>query len=66
MTWRHRLRHEYGVVADARRPDVVRSAPVPMYSTYHDCWRAFDALESILTQDSSARQAVGPTRHLSG
>ena len=46
----HRLRHEYGVVADARRPDVVRFAPVPMYSTYHDCWRVFDALESILTE----------------
>ena len=46
----HRLRHEYGVVADARRPDVVRFAPVPMYSTYHDCWRVFDALDSILAK----------------
>ena len=46
----HRLRHDYGVIADARRPDVVRFAPVPMYSTYHDCWRAFDALDSILKE----------------
>ncbi|GGK42854.1 kynureninase [Pilimelia terevasa] len=39
-----RLREEYGVIADAREPDVVRLAPVPLYSTYHDCWRAADAL----------------------
>ena len=41
------LRHQYGVVADARRPDVIRLAPVPLYSTYHDCWRAYDALRRI-------------------
>ncbi len=29
-----------GVIADAREPDIVRFAPVPLYSTYHDCWRA--------------------------
>ena len=37
-----RLRYEYGVIADAREPDVLRLAPVPLYSTYHDCWRAAD------------------------
>jgi kynureninase len=41
------LRHQFGVVADARRPDVIRLAPVPLYSTYHDCWRAYDALRRI-------------------
>ena len=39
-----RLRHEFGVIADAREPDVLRLAPVPLYSTYHDCWRAVEAL----------------------
>ena len=39
-----RLRHRHGVITDAREPDVVRLAPVPLYSTYHDCWRAADAL----------------------
>ncbi|WP_157536645.1 kynureninase [Kitasatospora mediocidica] len=39
-----RLRHGYGVIADAREPDVIRLAPVPLYSTFHDCWRAADAL----------------------
>jgi kynureninase len=32
------------VIADSRQPDVVRLAPVPLYSTYLDCWRAADAL----------------------
>jgi kynureninase len=39
-----RLRHEYGVITDAREPNIVRAAPVPLYSTYHDCWRFADAL----------------------
>ena len=47
-----RLRHEYGVVADAREPDVVRLAPVPLYSTYHDCWRAVDALAQLVAEDA--------------
>lgn len=33
-----------GVIADAREPDVVRLAPVPLYSTFHDCHRAAEAL----------------------
>ncbi|MEU8026217.1 MULTISPECIES: kynureninase [Micromonospora] len=45
-----RLRHEHGVVADAREPDVVRFAPVPLYSTYHDCWRVADALAATVAE----------------
>ncbi|GAA4087981.1 kynureninase [Nocardioides kongjuensis] len=45
------LRRDFGVIADARQPDVIRLAPVPLYSTYHDCWRAYDALRRI--QESS-------------
>jgi kynureninase len=43
-----RLRHEFGVFTDARRPDVIRLAPVPMYNTFHDCWRAATALAAVL------------------
>ncbi|MFI2666730.1 kynureninase [Micromonospora carbonacea] len=45
-----RLRHEHGVIADAREPDVVRFAPVPLYSTYHDCWRVADALAATVAE----------------
>jgi len=45
-----RLRHEHGVIADEREPDVVRFAPVPLYSTYHDCWRAARALAAVVKE----------------
>jgi kynureninase len=43
-----RLRESFGVHADARRPDVLRFAPAPMYNTFHDCWRAATALAAVL------------------
>jgi kynureninase len=43
-----RLRHERGVIADARQPDIVRFAPVPLYCTHHDAWRAATALAAVL------------------
>ncbi len=43
-----RLGYEHGVIADAREPDVVRFAPVPLYSTYHDCWRVAEALAATV------------------
>ena len=43
-----RLRHEHGVIADVREPDIIRFAPVPLYSTYHDCWRAAVALAELV------------------
>lgn len=42
-----RLRGEYGVVADARKPDILRLAPAPLYASYHDCWRAVTALADL-------------------
>ena len=32
------------IAADFREPDIVRMAPVPMYVSYHDAWRAARAL----------------------
>ncbi|PZF95985.1 kynureninase [Micromonospora deserti] len=45
-----RLRHEHGVIADAREPDILRFAPVPLYSTYHECWRAAEALAATVAE----------------
>ncbi|MGK5550360.1 kynureninase [Actinomadura kijaniata] len=42
-----RLAREHGVIADAREPDVVRFAPVPLYCTFHDCHRAAEALAAV-------------------
>ncbi|WP_225994040.1 kynureninase [Actinomadura rudentiformis] len=42
-----RLAGSFGVIADAREPDVVRLAPVPLYNTFHDCHRVAEALAGI-------------------
>jgi kynureninase len=47
-----RMRAEHGVIADVREPDTVRLAPVPLYSTYHDCWRAAEAVATTLEASS--------------
>jgi kynureninase len=47
-TLSQRLRAEHGVICDVREPDVIRLAPVPLYSSYHDCWRAATALRELL------------------
>ncbi|MGP4098345.1 kynureninase [Nonomuraea sp. KM90] len=43
-----RLSRAHGVIADSRNPDILRLAPTPLYSTYHDCWRAAEALRKEL------------------
>jgi kynureninase len=39
-----RMYVNHGVLGDARNPDIIRLAPVPMYNTFHDVWRAVTAL----------------------
>jgi len=43
-----RLAEAHGVLADAREPDVVRLAPVPLYCTFHDCHRAAEAIADLV------------------
>jgi kynureninase len=35
----------FGLVCDFRPPDVVRMAPVPLYNTFHEVWRAAEVLQ---------------------
>jgi kynureninase len=37
-----------GVIADIRAPDIVRLAPMPLYNTFHDGWRAARSLADLL------------------
>jgi kynureninase len=37
-----------GVVADYREPDIIRLAAIPLYSSYHDLWRAARVLRAAL------------------
>ncbi|HTL11023.1 MAG TPA: kynureninase [Bdellovibrionota bacterium] len=39
---------EEGVLVDFREPDVLRLAPVPLYNTHEDVWRAAQALRTVL------------------
>jgi kynureninase len=42
---------ERGVIADFRAPDIIRVAPIPLYTTYHEIWRFVQIL----------RESIGPT-----
>jgi kynureninase len=43
------LAARFGVIADERPPNIVRFAPAPLYTSFHDCWRAARALEEVLS-----------------
>lgn len=37
-----------GVVPDFRPPNVIRLAPIPLYTSYHDVWRVVQHLKGII------------------
>lgn len=41
---------EAGIVADKRKPDVIRVAPVPLYNTYEEVWRFVQIFNSALAK----------------
>ncbi|USG67624.1 kynureninase [Brevibacillus ruminantium] len=43
---------ENGVIPDFRAPNVIRLAPVPLYTSYHDIWRSVQILKQIMEQRS--------------
>jgi kynureninase len=44
-----------GVVPDFRRPNVIRLAPIPLYTSFHDVWRVVGHLREIV--DTRAYEA---------
>lgn len=37
-----------GVIPDFRFPNIIRLAPVALYNTYHEIWKAVPHLEAII------------------
>ena len=48
-----------GIVPDFRPPDVVRLAPAPLYTTYHEVWHTVRALGDIVETGEHLRGAAG-------
>lgn len=55
------LKH-LGVIPDFRQPNVVRLAPIPLYTTYEDVWRVVQALKTVI--DTGAHLRVEEGREL--
>lgn len=56
------LKRNYRIVPDFRPPNVVRLAPVALYTRYHDIWQTVQALKKIVAQREF--DAVEPGRGL--
>jgi kynureninase len=50
-----------GYVVDFRQPDVVRLAPIALYTTYQELWQAAQALREIIDTGAHLEAAAsGP------
>ena len=48
-----------GVLPDFRAPNVIRLAPTPLSTTYHELWLTVQALKAIIDSDEHLRVAAG-------
>ncbi len=48
-----------GIVPDFRAPNVIRLAPIPLYTTYHELWQTVQALREIIDTGAHFRLAEG-------
>ena len=48
-----------GVVPDFRAPNVIRLAPVPLYTSFHDVWQAVRALREVVAGGEHLRGEAG-------
>jgi kynureninase len=48
-----------GIVPDFRAPNVIRLAPVPLYTTYYELWQTVQALREIIDTGAHLQLAVG-------
>ena len=43
-----------GVIADYRAPDIIRVAPIPLYSSFHELWRLTEAIREVVDQPANS------------
>lgn len=48
-----------GIVPDFRAPNVIRLAPIPLYTTYHELWQTGQALREIIDTGAHLRLTAG-------
>jgi kynureninase len=48
-----------GIIPDFRAPNVIRLAPAPLYTTYHELWQTARALREIIDNGEHLRVAEG-------
>jgi kynureninase len=48
-----------GIIPDFRAPNVIRLAPAPLYTTFHELWRTMQALREIIDRGEHLRVAEG-------
>ncbi len=48
-----------GIIPDFRAPNVIRLAPIPLHTTYHELWQTVQALREIVDTGEHLRMAAG-------